>query len=435
MALWFFILVNLYFDFFMAVLLGLLIGFIGAGLAIRLKFLDIHDIFSRVLLYSYAACFGLLLAVSYAASRTDPDFSPGQRYTYALRTVKEWVFPENQLLHRGGLIKALQLNTDWVSQPQKVYYSVGEKLYSVLLNGKKSRLCFSADAEITGAVFSPDGKCLAVKTSGGLSIIDTKKCEVETVYEVPHGETAVSTAGVFVGGMYWSPDSQKICFFVEKTAAPSLQTQWFVYDRTLKQKRSVPLGARQSAFLVWAEDSRRLYFKQVRSAAARRDQAVVYRIQWYEIPLDTLKSALVMDVGSETLTVPDKERARVGVHIFQEDRRLRLESARPFFRNMRITSDNGKQIYINQKGQLCYQSRYGVRYALFGLSTFSDYLTFPPAGKENAFLIEDARWTPSGKYVLLRHYVYGLLVLDPISRRIGALVKGDVGMFGLYPRS
>ena len=106
--------------------------------------------------------------------------------------------------------------------------------------------------------------------------------------------------------------------------------------------------------------------------------------------------------------VPDEALAQHDIQIYRGNKRLSFESMQPVVRNVHILSPSGRRLWINKRLQLCYQSAYGVRFSLYGLSRLKDYLMFPPAGRENDLTIQEIRWMPSERYVLVRHYTHGL---------------------------
>lgn len=428
---WFFIIVNFYFDYAVAVMLGCAVGFLMAWAGVRLRFMEPHVIIHRFFAYFFMIAFTFLFCVTYAASKTDPDFSVKQRYRYALQTVRGWFYPHDPLLERGGLEQALRMTTDWVAFPEQVFYARGPELYSVMTNGEERRLRFSAPDAIEQALFSPDGQSLAVKTRAGAAVLNVSSDEVRTVYDGSAAGSAADQGNIVIGGLQWSPDSRRLCFFIQKSSRSASHTSWFVYDQKSGRLDTIDLGARQNVFLFWGEDSRRLYFSQTRAVEEQGQQG--FRARWFEIVLEPQRIAPAADIFCTAVEPPDDMLRGHGVMIVRPDRRLRLERCYGFGRQTPAVSPSGRRIMINKKQQMCYQSGYGVRYCLFGLETIGRYLNFPPEGRENELLVQDARWLPSGKYLLLKHYTHGLLVLQPLARRAGVLAEGDIELFGVYP--
>lgn len=429
---WFWLLINTYFDFLVAAMVGVFLAMVAAKIVLQLCHLGVNFFLNRILIYGLALGFTLLFCTTYAASRTDPDFLSLQRYQHAFRAIVNWVFPADELLARDGMEKAITLDTEWVSKPETVFYTLGNQLYSVLTNGKDRRLRYTAEGEIVKAVFSPDGKWVLVKTDQEAVAYNLEKDGALSIYKISFEGVLSKDAKIKIGGIQWSPDNKKICFFVEKSSRVSTQSQWFIYDIKSKTETTVPLGAQQISFLMWAKDSQRLYFDQVVSRPKDR-YGKAYRIKWFEIPLKTLTPHFVDEFLTENTYASKDELIQKGIHVFYPDKLLRFESAQPFFRKRRVVSPSGKSLWINKRWQLCYESAYRVRYCLLGVSSLRGYLNFPPKGRENELVIQDLRWLPSEKYVLLRHYTHGLLVLYPIKRRIGVLVNENVGIFGAYP--
>lgn len=429
---WFWLLINAHFDYLVAAMMGAFLAVILAGIILRLCCLGINFFLNRILIYGLALGFTLLFCTTYAASRTDPDFLSTQRYQHAFRSIVNWVFPVDELLARGGMEKVITLDTNWVSGAETVLYTLDNQLYSVLTNGKDRRLRYTAKGRIGQAIFSSNGKWVLLKTEQEAVIYNLKDNKALNLHTISFDGIVSSGATIKIGGLQWSPDNQKICFFVEKSSRVATQSQWFVYDIKSKIKTVIPLGARQHSFLMWAEDSQRLYFNQVvsNSYVIKKKK---YRIKWFEVPLEKVTVHFVAELFSENTYVSKNILKKKGIHVFYPDKLMRFESPQPFIQTGRIVSPSGKSLWINKKLQLCYESAYRVRYSLLGLSFLHEYLNFPPKGRENELVVQELRWLPSEKYVLLRHYTHGLLVLYPIKRRVGVLVSDDVGVFGVYP--
>lgn len=425
-----FYILNTHFDSLIAAMLIIVFGFVALNTAVRTNMftsLDSGRILSRLLAYCFVMLFTLLFCVTYVLSKTDPDFSVGERYRKAFQSIQSFVFPVDPLLIRGGLEKALVLNTEFVNSSERVFFTVENEIYSVRLDGSHRKLLFAADGEILQAGFSPDGRHISMKTPYQIAVYSLKQGTGKMVYQYPADEISEQRK-VRIAAAQWSPDSKKLCFFVEKISSVSSQTQWYVYDLDSSQEaRAINLATYRSAFLYWAKDSGRLYFHQVFS----REKG--FLVKWFEIPLDTLQPQLAENIFYDKTEIPDEMLAEHRIHLFEEDKRLRFENPVPFIREGHFFSPSGRRLWINRNLQLCYQSAYGVRFVLFGLSQLSDYLSFPPKGRDNEVAIQDIRWMTSDKYVLLKHYTYGLLVLYPIKRQIGVLVSNKVGIYGVYP--
>lgn len=422
--------VNFYFEYFVAAMLGALLGALAAKAAVHLRFLEPHVIMNRIFAYVFLACFTLLFCMTYVASKTDPEFSVTQRYQRAISAIQGWFSSPDPLLDQGGLERALRMTTDWVAYPERVFYAKGGNIYSVFTNGRQRRFHGGMGGEIQQVMFSPDGRALAVKTQKKLAIIEVSSDQAEIVYDLSQEVAGFDHIRIALGGIQWSPDSKKLCFFIERSSPSGSYTNWFMYDRSEGNAVRIDLGPRQNIFLSWAKDAQRLYFSQTHAYQDQTQKG--YRMRWFEISLASGDVLPVADIFSETIEIGDDVLSQHGMMRYNQDRRLHFESPYVFGGNIVSQSPSGRKIYVNKKKQLCYQSVYGVRYCLFGLATLGDYLTFYPNEMEHELLVRDVRWLPSEKYVLIKHYTHGLLVLKPSTRQVGVLAEGDIGVFGVY---
>ncbi|MEW5894389.1 MAG: hypothetical protein AB1650_01330, partial [Candidatus Omnitrophota bacterium] len=103
--------VNTYFDFLIAVLLGIWVGIVAAVAAVKLRFTQPYVLLNNFLLSSFILGYVLMFFVSFMIAKTDPDFSALQRYKNAFNNIKSFIWREDELLLPGGFEKALALNT------------------------------------------------------------------------------------------------------------------------------------------------------------------------------------------------------------------------------------------------------------------------------------------------------------------------------------
>jgi len=430
---WLYLILNTYFDYIIAALLAVLFAFVVANLLSQVYFrrITLNFFLERLLKFSFVISLTTMVCLTWMAARTDPDFSPGQRYRQAFRTIKNWMtLAPDSFLARGGMEKALSMDTQWVAHPEKIFYTVGARLYSVRTDGSRRQSVATTAGEIKQAIFSPDGSAIVLKTHSEIVLAFPDGREATTIYRIPAAGQSAGTIRIRIGGIQWSPDSRKICFFLDKTSAASSQTQWFVYDGADQIVRAVSMGMHQDVYLNWSRDSRALYFSQ---RVGLRSHETEYQWRWFEVPLETLKPRFKANIRHRDLEVPDEVLQTNGILLVSDNPGLRFESPRLFARGSHVMSPTGRRLWVNRQLQLCYQSAYGVQFSLFGLSRLGDYLMFPPHGREAELTVLDLRWLPSDRYVLIRHYTHGLLVLDPVRRRVGILVQDNIGIFGAYP--
>ena len=94
-----------------------------------------------------------------------------------------------------------------------------------------------------------------------------------------------------LGGMQWSPDSRKLCFFVMKSSAVSSTTEWFIYDAESKEHYPLQGMLTRDVMPVWAGDGQSLYFQYVASSE-ERFPFERYELSWFQMPLDGSTFAL-----------------------------------------------------------------------------------------------------------------------------------------------
>ncbi len=95
---------------------------------------------------------------------------------------------------------------------------------------------------------------------------------------------------------------------------------------------------------------------------------------------------------------------------------------------------SSSRVGIDEKDHLYYIPNRWWRKRLFKIpraTMKNDMPRFQYKGGELA--VQDLRWLPSGRYVIMEHYLFGILILDPSTGRIGILVSEKGSSFGWYP--
>ncbi len=54
--------------------------------------------------------------------------------------------------------------------------------------------------------------------------------------------------------------------------------------------------------------------------------------------------------------------------------------------------------------------------------------------KGGDLVIDHIRWIPGGRYVIMEHKYWGVLILEPSTGRIGSLIQAHGRAFGWYQR-
>lgn len=270
---------------------------------------------------------------------------------YALLIGAGYVFwMEYQKNHQDELSRRLKTHTRWVMNKFPVYFASGNKFGRINLDGSDLKIFYTASFPVQEFIFSPDGRYLAIITSGDLLVYDQKLDEIEPVEGLGSLVKEQAAKGL-IRGVQWSADSQKFCYELSRWSEVASTDQYYVYDLQGKQKRM---------------------------------------IQTSNKVLSVLDLQAIGFVPSGT----------------------RNFSNRMGQKNISWNSSKGGKLGLDEERCLYYQNSKGQRKHLFCLRFDGLYLTH-------------LRWIPSQRYVIMTYGPLGILVLDPITGKVGQLINGQ----------
>jgi len=337
--------------------------------------------------------------------------------------------PQNPL----DLSAHVQGDTAWVEDRLTIYYIEDNELISISAQGKGRRVVYRADTPVLSYRFSPDGNLLLVTTGRKLELLDldtVSKLTVDHIGAIGPGQDAV-VKGAF-DGVRFSPDGDKFCYRKAAWTRFSSIENWKVYDVVNKKHQVIRNPTRLMNALIWGRQGDRLFYSWFEALDTTR-HGNPYRIKIYEIPLSDPTPRLATEFLFDQPTAPEDYLSSIReVPIYAADRQLSFGKARDISYSM--TSAQGARIGIDDEDHLYFiknkwWSRRLYRIPRIGQDPELAH-EYPQGGR---LAVRYLRWLPSGRYVIMEHDFFGVLILDPVTRKVGILVteKGDT--FGWSP--
>jgi Tol biopolymer transport system component len=320
-------------------------------------------------------------------------------------------------------------NTRWVAQPLRVYFIENNKLVSIMTDGADKQVVVSAQDPIREYQFSPDGKHIIILTDNELLLLQRYPLAMIQVASLELAPGRKDIEGV-INGVAWSPDSQRFCYRVSRWSKFSSQDIWMIYDILTQDKRSVKNLSQKIHTLVWAKNGHALYHTWFDSLDPQH-YANPYEVKVYRIPLETLTPELVDRFPFHQAIIPEENLALRGVYLFTEGGKLAF--GRSHQKEDAMTSVHGAKVGIDEEDTLFYLKRRWWRKRLYRVprvEPHTDFVHYQYRGGDLA--VRNLRWLPSGRQVIMEHYLFGILIMDPESGNIGILATEKGNTFGWY---
>lgn len=337
-------------------------------------------------------------------------------------------------------------NTHWVKTDLRIYFIDGHKLNSIKVNGQGPQMVFEAKEPIREYHFSPDGRYVLVATYNELYLVDRKTSKNKFIDSAGPFNSQEDFKGV-VSAVRWAPDSQKFCYEIARWSTYTSQDNLYIYDVQKQKKDAIESPTRRISSLYWDIHAQNLYY--LRHEA--KDTSVYpypYEVKVFRIGLDVLQPQLVAGIPFERSSVPMENLDLRGIKLFLEGDQLsfhRLEqqedwieaqsakTRKPSDIQRQLVSDSGSYLGIDNDDYLYFVNRKWFRKRLFKIPrqpTLSDISRYQYKGGD--LVVQQMRWLPKSRYVIMQHRSLGVLILEPSTRKIGLLVEAHGDTLGWY---
>lgn len=339
-------------------------------------------------------------------------------------------FSKKEILDFSYRVKG---DTKWVEAKRPIYFIVQNELLTIQPNGQNRQLVFEAADEIRSYHFSPDDRFILLATATSLYLLDKKEVKSHIVDSI-NLTTSNKTAGItgVIDGVRWSPDSRKFCYHISKWGNFSSQENWVIFDVPTGQRHPVKNPALKMASLIWDETGENLYYLWFEALDTSR-RGNPYEVKVYQVPLSTLMPGLILKFPYSERMIPRDNLDLRGIHFFDPDDYLSF--GRELLNREFLMSSQGGRVGIDEYDNLYYiHSRWWKRrlYQIPRVPVKGDIDRYQFRGGELA--IRHLRWLPGGRYLIMDHHYFGVLIMEPATGKVGILTSERNGTFGWHDR-
>ena len=324
--------------------------------------------------------------------------------------------------------------TRWVQEDLEIFFIDENRLVSIQADGQNRRTVFEAPGRIKQYMFSPDGQWLLITTAQELFLFNCHTSQARLIDSLRlsenEGETQIKGS---INKMVWARSADRFCYRLSQWTGFATMEKWFVYDLDRHQKRPIQLAGRQISELIWGVDGKTLYFPRYTelTEAKTEDQK---SCKWvvYIIPYASLRPARFLTLYTSEPELPMRELHQEGVRLYLPQKQYAFGHDVP--KRKTAHSAWGAEIGIDESDTLYYVSSLWWPKRLFKVPRVEDIDNIKRYQYRGGILtINDLRFLPSGRYVIMEHYFWGILIMDPRSGRVGILDNQHGNTFGWFP--
>lgn len=325
-------------------------------------------------------------------------------------------------------------STQWVKDDLRIYFIDKNILRSVKINGHDKEDVFQASAPIKEYYFSPDGAHLIILTQNNLFLIDQGTKEYRLIDSlkksgVQDNLKGKESIGGSIGGVQWAPDSQKFVYEIARWSKYATQDNVYIYMMQDQSKRSIKSPTRRISSLYWGANDGNLYFLRHET----QDPSVhstAFEVKVFRVSLETLIPEFVTRIPFEEFSVPIENLNLRGIKFYFDG--AKLSFGRPIREDYKA-SEKGSLIGVDEEDYLYFVKGKWFRKRLFRIPREIDEKNAPRYQYRGGDLVIDhIRWIPGGRYVIMEHKYWGVLILEPLTGKIGILIQAHGRAFGWY---
>jgi hypothetical protein len=305
------------------------------------------------------------------------------------------------------------------------------------VNDQDSRDVFLAKDPIKEYHFSPDGKYLLVLTQRELFLLDRKTkqpqridtLQAATAPESQDKETEIKGS---ISGIQWAPDSRKFVYEIARWSQFAAQGGVYLFDLREQKKKMIQSPSRSLSSLYWDRQGENLYhfYHEAQDASEKTSS---FEVKVFRIPVTTLVPELIVRIPFAEASVPVENLHLRGINLFLEEGHLSF--GRPGQENG-LVSERGSTLGIDENDYLYFVNNKWFRKRLYKIPRdpkITDIARYQYRGGD--LVIGGIRWIPGGRYVIMEHKYWGVLILEPLSGKVGLLIRANGHTFGWYQDS
>jgi hypothetical protein len=322
-------------------------------------------------------------------------------------------------------VKTILPDTQWVESDKRIFYVDRNELDSIMVDGSGMQTVFASPDIIREFQFSPDGQHMILATHRDLYLINLDSLQpklIDTLGEEIEGSDLKGS----ISGIRWASDGQKFCYDVTRWSPYSSQENLYVYYLATGAKNSVRNLIKRTSSVYWDRASQNMYYFYY-EAKDPSVHAYGYDIKVFKIALADLTSILVAQIPSEESRASIESLAARNIDLYVENEELSFDR---FISKETWYSDQGSYVGIDQDDYFYFVPNQWFRKRLFYVPRKPKEGTDQYQYKGGDLVVEQIRWLPGGRYVVMKHKDLGILVLEPGLGKMGKLVESSESFFG-----
>lgn len=185
---------------------------------------------------------------------------------------------------------------------------------------------------------------------------------------------------------------------------------------------------RHISSLYWDQQGNNLYYLH-HEAKDTSLHVSAFEVKVFRIPLITLVPELVTQIPFEKASIPIDNLSIRGIDLFLEGDKFSF--GRPG-RESYLISEEGSSVGIDEDDYLYFISMKWFRKRLYRIPRQPDTDDSRYQYKGGHLVVDHIRWIPGGRYVIMEHKQWGVLILEPSTRKAGLLIRARGHAFGWY---
>jgi len=322
---------------------------------------------------------------------------------------------EYQWRKQDDFLSRLLPDTRWVQSQFPLYFVLGTTLGKINLDGSDLKFLYEGDSPIQQFTFSPNGQHLLMVSRFDLLLYDQKKHRLSRIDSLGKQVKENKVKGGF-RMVQWAADSRKIFYELHRWSPFSSQDLFYVYSLKDQKKTltKMPVFTVSSVFWDKKGESLYCYAAQLVKPDSRERR---YKIRIYQIPLADFKPRLLTSFLSKTDILNESDLRVFGLDPYL--RQSRVNSQRVGQQNLLWISEKKRRLGLDEKDYLYWADLKGKPIRLFRI-------------RKKPLPLVHLKWVPGGRYAVMTHKDYGILVLEPRSGKLGKLMEGQA--FGWYEK-
>lgn len=322
--------------------------------------------------------------------------------------------------------------TDWVKEKVLIHFIANNELIAIKPNGEGRETVFRAPDAIRKYHFSPDGRYILIVTEENLFQYDrlTKTVISINALGFAGSEKSKDVHGV-IDGIRWSPDSKKYCYRISKWSKYAAQERWSIYDIDSKENKFVKSPNLKIDSLEWDVKGENLYYSKFKVEKTGLS-AIPYQIRVYKISLAKMEPEFIINFFAHKPSVSHEDLTLWNIDLFVPPR---LSFGQTTYREESWYFDGNLNVGIDEEDYL-YVRKYHLRkkrlYKISRVPVYGDIARYQYRGGELA--VKHLRWLPSGRYIIMEHHIFGVLILESSTGKVGILVNEQGNAFGWHKK-